>query len=91
MGTFKVGCKIPHIGVERVKKDIVFTMANGQSITRTVGYVIIHCDQFQTVDEVVFAEPGDMSLLGARTLEGFNPAVDSKKKNLVAAGPILAA
>jgi hypothetical protein len=53
--------------------------------------VIIHCDQFQTVDEVVFAEPGDLSLLGARTLEGFNAAVDAKKKKLVAAGPVLAA
>jgi predicted aspartyl protease len=79
------------LGVERVKKDVAFTMANGQSITRTVGYVIIHCDQFQTVDEVVFAEPGDLSLLGARTLEGFNAAVDAKKKKLVAAGPVLAA
>jgi predicted aspartyl protease len=69
------------LGVERVKKDVLFTMANGQTITRTVGYVIIHCDRFQTVDEVVFAEPGDLSLLGARTLEGFNAAVDSKKKN----------
>lgn len=79
------------LGVERVKKDVSFVMANGQSITRTVGYVIIHCDRFQTVDEVVFAEPGDLSLLGARTLEGFNAAVDSKKKKLVAAGPVLAA
>ena len=82
---------LERLGVARVKKDIVFTMAKGQSITRTVGYVIIHCDQFQTVDEVVFAEPGDLSLLGARTLEGFNAAVDSKKKRLVVAGPILAA
>jgi hypothetical protein len=56
-----------------------------------VGYVIIQCDQFQTVDEVVFAEPGDMSLLGARTLEGFNASVDPKKKKLVASGPVLAA
>lgn len=89
--TWLPGKVLEKLGVERVKKDIVFTMANGHSITRTVGYVIIHCDQFQTVDEVVFAEPGDMSLLGARTLEGFNAAVDSKKKKLVAAGPILAA
>ena len=79
------------LGVDRVKKDVRFTMANGLTITRTVGYVIIHCDQFQTVDEVVFAEPGDLSLLGARTLEGFNAAVDSKRKKLVAAGPVMAA
>ena len=79
------------IGVERIKKDIQLRMANGQTITRTAGYAIIHCDQFQTVDEVVFAEPGDQSLLGARTMEGFNARVDPKQKKLVAAGPVLAA
>ena len=79
------------IGVERVKKDIRLVMANGQTITRTSGYAIIHSDQFQTVDEVVFAEPGDQLLLGARTLEGFNARVDSKQKKLVAAGPLVAA
>jgi predicted aspartyl protease len=79
------------LGVEPVKKDIQFTMANGQLITRSVGYVILYVDQFQTVDEVVFAQPGDLSLLGARTLVGFNASVDSKKKKLVAAGPVLAA
>jgi predicted aspartyl protease len=79
------------LNVDVVKKDVVFTMANGQQITRNVGYVIIHCDQFQTVDEVVFARSGDLSLLGARTLEGFNAAVDPKKKKLVAAGPVAAA
>jgi predicted aspartyl protease len=79
------------IGVERIKKDIVLTMANGQSITRSAGYAIIHSDKFQTVDEVVFAEPGDQLLLGARTMEGFNARVDPKQKKLVAAGPVLAA
>ena len=79
------------IGVQRVKKDIQLLMANGQAITRSSGYVIIHCEGFQTVDEVIFAEPGDLSLLGARTLEGFNARVDSKQKKLVAAGPVLAA
>src|ERR1700733_11836768 len=79
------------IGVERVKRDIPFVMANGQAITRSAGYVIIYCGEFQTVDEVVFGEPGDLSLLGARSLEGFNARVDSKQKKLVAAGPILAA
>ena len=44
-----------------------------------------------TIDEVVFAEPGDLALLGARTLEGLNLAVDTAKKKLVAAGPLPAA
>src|SRR5579863_965116 len=63
------------IGVRREKKDVSMTMANGQQITRSVGFVIIRSDRFFTVDEVVFAEPGDLSLLGARTLEGFNARV----------------
>jgi len=79
------------IGVKREKKDVTITMANGQSITRNVGFVIIRADKFFKVDEVVFAESGDLSLLGARTLEGFNARVDPKQKKLVAAGPLVAA
>ena len=44
-----------------------------------------------TIDEVVFGEPGDLTLLGARTIEGMNLRVDLQEKKLVAAGPILAA
>ena len=79
------------IGVQREKKDIQMTMANGQQITRSAGFAIIRTDGFFTVDEVIFAEPGDLALLGARTLEGFNARVDAKSKKLVAAGPVLAA
>jgi predicted aspartyl protease len=82
---------LERIGVEREKKDITFVMANGQQITRSVGFAIIRIGAYFTVDEVVFAEKGDLSLLGARTLEGLNLRVDSRAKKLVAAGPILAA
>jgi hypothetical protein len=40
---------------------------------------------------VVFADKGDLLLLGARTLEGLNLTVDTKRKRLVAAGPLPAA
>jgi clan AA aspartic protease len=79
------------IGVEQRKKDQSFQMANGQIITRGVGYAVIQSDSYETVDEVVFAEAGDLPLLGARTLEGFNARVDPVSKRLVAAGPIPAA
>ena len=62
-------------------------MANGQQITRSVGFAIIRLDKFFTIDEVVFAEKGDLLLLGARSLEGLNLRVDSQRKKLVAAGP----
>ena len=79
------------IGVVREKKDLVFMMANGQRITRSIGFAIIKIDEFFTIDEVVFGEDGDMLLLGARTLEGLNLTVDSRLKKLVAAGPLLVA
>jgi predicted aspartyl protease len=76
------------IGVQREKKDVRFIMANGQVVTRSVGFAILRVGDNFTIDEVVFAEPGDMILLGARTLEGLNLTVDPSRKKLVAAGPL---
>jgi predicted aspartyl protease len=66
-------------------------MANGQPITRSVGFAIVRVGNSFTVDEVVFAEKGDLLLLGARTLEGLNLRIDPRQKKLVAAGPLPAA
>ena len=82
---------LKQIGVKVEKKDMPFLMANGQTITRSIGFAILEADKFRTVDEVVFAVPGDLPLLGARTLEGFAAMVDPRKKRLVASGPIPAA
>ncbi len=79
------------IGIDREKKDVLFVMANGQQVTRNVGFAIIRLDKHFTIDEVVFAERGDLLLLGARSLEGLNLTVDSRRKKLVAAGPLPAA
>jgi hypothetical protein len=66
-------------------------MANGTVITRSVGFAIVRIDDAFTVDEVVFAEEGDLLLLGARSLEGMNLTVDAPRKRLVASGPLSAA
>jgi len=79
------------IGVVREKKDLHFVMANGAVVTRSVGFAILHVEESFTIDEVVFAEPGDLLLLGARTLVGLNLTVDSRLKKLVVAGPLPAA
>ena len=79
------------IGVAPEKKDVSFVLANGQTVSREVGFAVIHIQEHFTVDEVVFARPGDIQLVGARTLEGLNLAVDSRRKRLVAAGPLPAA
>lgn len=79
------------IGVKREKKDLSFQMANGQVITRSIGVAIVRCGESIMIDEVVFAEDGDLLLLGGRSLEGMNLTVESRRKKLVAAGPIPAA
>jgi predicted aspartyl protease len=76
------------IGVERLER---FVTADGRVIGREMGYAIVHAGGARTSDEVVFAEPGDMVLLGAHTIEGMNLRVDLKEKRLVPAGPVPAA
>jgi len=74
-----------------VEKQSQFVTATGEIITRDIGFAVIKHDEFQTVDEVVFAQPDDLQLLGARTIEGFNAVVEPTRKRLVGAGPIIAA
>jgi hypothetical protein len=52
---------------------------------------IVHAANEKTPDWVVFAEPSDIVLLGAHSLEGMNLRVDPKAKRLVSAGPIITA
>ena len=79
------------IGVKREKKDLQFVMANGSVVTRNVGFAIVRAEDAFTVDEVVFAEEGDLLLLGARSLEGMSLTIDARRKKLVASGPLPAA
>jgi len=83
--------RLEKISVKREKKDVRFIMANGEVVTRSVGFAVLRVANHFTIDEVVFAEAGDLALLGARTLEGLNLTVDSARKKLVAAGPLPAA
>ena len=89
--TWIPAAKLEKIGVKREKKDVSFVMANGEVITRGVGFAILRVGKSFTIDQVVFAEGADLLLLGARTLEGLNLTVDSARKKLVAARPLPAA
>lgn len=82
---------LERIAIKTEKKDLSFVMANGQVVTRRVGFAIVRLGEAFTVDEVVFGEPGDQSLLGARTLEGMNLVVNAARRRLVADGPLPAA
>jgi predicted aspartyl protease len=68
-----------------------FRQATGEIIERWVGSTWIHAAGGRTSDDVVFGMPGDLILLGARTLEGLNLRVEPREKRLVDAGPAPAA
>ncbi len=68
----------------------VFKLADGRTMDRDVGYCILEAEGFATVDEVVFAIPGDMHLLGVRTLEGFGVMVDPLAHRMVATATLAA-
>ena len=73
------------------RRKRVFATATRQKIEREVGYAILSAEGFETNDEVVFAEPSDMTLLGVRTLEGFGVMVDNVGHRFVATTTIVAA
>src|SRR6266511_2609286 len=80
--TWVAGRTLEKLGIRREKKDVAFVLANGQQVTRSVGFAIVRLDKFFTIDEVVFAEASDLLLLGARTLEGLNLTIDRKSTRL---------
>ena len=78
------------LGVERNRKSY-FRQADGTVLERWTGIVVITVAGKRTGDDVVFGEPGDLVLLGSRTLEGLNVRVDPVTKQLLDAGPAPAA
>jgi predicted aspartyl protease len=78
------------LGIERVNVRR-FRQADGTVLDRRTGGVILRVAGVQTWDEVVFGAPGDLSLLGARSLEGLNLRIDPITHQLIDAGPAPAA
>jgi len=78
------------LGVERNRRSY-FRQADGTVLERWTGIVVITVAGKRTGDDVVFGEPGDLVLLGSRTLEGLNVRVDPVTKQLLDAGPAPAA
>ena len=78
------------LGIERYS-TWHFRQADGTVIERWVGPAFVHVAGKRTTDDLVFGEPGDLILLGSRTLEGLNFRVEPVTKRLVDAGPAPAA
>ena len=68
-----------------------FRQADGTVLERWTGAAFVYAEGKTATDDVVFGEPGDLVLLGARSLEGLNLRVDPLRKRLVDAGPAPAA
>ena len=81
---------LEQLGVDRERTQR-FLIADGRVLERAIGIAIVHAEGTLTPDWVVFAEPGDMTLLGAHSLEGLNLRVDPAARRLVPAGPIITA
>jgi predicted aspartyl protease len=72
------------------RRKRIFATATQQKIEREVGYAILSAEGYETNDEVVFAESGDLTLLGVRTLEGFGVMVDNIGHRFVATTTLVA-
>lgn len=66
------------------RRERAFRTATKPLIQREDGHAILRAEGYETVEEVVFAERGDMTLLGARTLEGLGVMVDNSAHRFVA-------
>lgn len=75
----------------RVQRQQAFEVADGRRIERDIGYALVCAGGTEAPDLVVFGEPGDMTLLGAHSLEGLNLKIDPIRQQLVPAGPVIAA
>ena len=82
--------RLAQLGVARVRIDR-FETADGRILERRVGFAMLYAGGRSAPSVVVFAQPGDMVLLGAHGLEGLNLRVDLGRKELVPAGPVPAA
>ncbi len=78
---------LAELGVTPVRIDR-FELADGRIIERPIGFAMIFAGGRSAPSIVVFAQPGEMALLGAHGLEGLNLRVDLVRRELVPAGPV---
>jgi predicted aspartyl protease len=78
------------LGVTAVRTDR-FETADGRILEREIGFALFFAAGRSSPAVAVFAQPGDLILLGAHGLEGMNLRVDLVRRELVPAGPVPAA
>jgi clan AA aspartic protease len=77
-----VPCKIlTRLGI-KPEEEREFTLANGQTIKRSLGIARFEYNKHRGGAPVIFGEKGDSALLGATTLEAMGMALDPLKRQL---------
>ncbi|MGA1989369.1 MAG: hypothetical protein ABSG72_24075 [Candidatus Sulfotelmatobacter sp.] len=74
--------RLEHLDVHPVRR-MQFRTIEGKTIERDLVPVFVAADGFTGGDNVVMAEPGDMEMIGAHTLESLGLTVDPVGKKLV--------
>jgi len=76
--------RLEALGIKPVRR-MQFRTIEGHTIERDLAPVFVATDGFTGGDNVVMAEPGDMEVMGAHTLESLGVTVDPVGKKLVPA------
>jgi predicted aspartyl protease len=76
--------RLEPLGLHPVRR-MQFRTIEGKTIERDLVPVFVAADGFTGGDNVVIAEPGDMEVIGAHTLESLGLTVDPVGKKLVPA------
>jgi predicted aspartyl protease len=74
--------RLDPLGVQRVRR-LQFRAIEGHTVERDLAAVFLSADGFTGGDNVVIAEPGDLEVLGAHSLESLGLSVDPVHKKLV--------
>jgi predicted aspartyl protease len=78
---------LEELGVKPARMER-FKTADGRILERDIGYAMVFAAGRASPTIVVYADKGDMVLLGALALEGMNLRVDLVLRELVPAGPV---
>ena len=74
--------RLESLGIKPVRK-MQFRTIEGKLLERDLAPAFLATDGFTGGDNIVMAEPGDLEVLGAHTLESLGLTVDPVSKKLV--------
>ncbi|MGA2905617.1 MAG: aspartyl protease family protein [Candidatus Korobacteraceae bacterium] len=74
--------RLERLGIAPARR-MSFRTIEGRVLERDLGIIFVATDGYSAPDLVVMAEPGEMEVLGAHSIEGLGLAADPVQKKLV--------